>query len=226
MTIQGAPTRAESLVSFIQNRIAAGELKPGDKLGTRQQLQQESGLARGTVIEAVRLLQDRGVITVRPGPGGGLFVAEPSSIVRLGRTLLTVDDDPAGVADAIAVREELEPLVAELAARHRTSADLAELGRLLAVARDAAGDPEGFIRGVWNLHRRIVAIVPNQVLRATYLGLEEYIEHHATRASRSREADNAEYFAQRIAVHEELIRAIESGDPARARAAAVAHAQH
>ena len=73
-------------------------------------------MARGTVIEAVRLLQDRGVITVRPGPGGGLFVAEPSSVVRLGRTLLTVEGDAAGVADAIAVREELEPLVTELAA--------------------------------------------------------------------------------------------------------------
>ncbi|MGV9864756.1 FadR/GntR family transcriptional regulator [Rhodococcus koreensis] len=224
MAIQSTVTRAESLVAHIQDRIAAGELAPGDRVGTRKELQEESGMARGTVIEAVRLLQDRGVITVRPGPGGGLFVAEPSSVVRLGRTLLTVEGDAAGVADAIAVREELEPLVTELAARHRTDADVADLRRLMTVLEDSAGDPEAFIRAVWDLHRRIVAIGPNQVLRETYLSLETYVEQHATRASRERSATNSEYFARRIDVHRALVDAIESGDAAHARAAAQAHA--
>ena len=63
----------------------------------------------------------------------------------------------------------------------------------MTVLEDSAGDPEAFIRAVWDLHRRIVAIGPNQVLRETYLSLETYVEQHATRASRERSATNSEY---------------------------------
>jgi GntR family transcriptional repressor for pyruvate dehydrogenase complex len=42
-------------------------------------------VAPATLTEAVRLLQERGLVTVRPGPKGGIFVARPDPFARLGR---------------------------------------------------------------------------------------------------------------------------------------------
>jgi hypothetical protein len=58
----------------------------------------------------VRLLSDRGSVEIRPGCGG-LFVANPNPVVRLWHTLLTVRQEASTVADAIAVREALEPVI-------------------------------------------------------------------------------------------------------------------
>src|SRR5207248_2246984 len=82
-------------------------LCPGDHLGSRGDLRGETGVARATVNEAIRLLQERRRIVLRPGPGGGLFVAPADPVVRLGRTLLTVLGEPLAVAGAIEVREQL-----------------------------------------------------------------------------------------------------------------------
>ena len=88
----------------------------------------ETGFAYSTVSEAVRLLRDRGVLEIRQGRGGGLFVAEKSPAVRLRHTLLSVSEGASVVADAIELRDHLEILIDTAAARHRSRADIADLG--------------------------------------------------------------------------------------------------
>ena len=53
-------TRAELLATQLEARIANGEFGPGDMIGTMDELKQQSGYARSTVAEAIRLLTDRG----------------------------------------------------------------------------------------------------------------------------------------------------------------------
>ena len=57
---------------------------PGARLGTKVQLREMCEVSVGTFNEAVKLAQSRGYVTSRPGPGGGIFAAEPSAMVRLG----------------------------------------------------------------------------------------------------------------------------------------------
>ena len=49
--------------------IERGELKAGDPLPSESYLQQEHGVARGTVRAAVRLLRERGLVTTAPQRG-------------------------------------------------------------------------------------------------------------------------------------------------------------
>jgi DNA-binding FadR family transcriptional regulator len=220
MVLPAHRTRAEELVFYVEDSIEKRGLRPGDHIGTRADLREQTGVARATVNEAIRLLQERRRIVLRPGPGGGLFVAATDPVVRLGRTLLTVHGEPAAVAEAIEVREQLEPLVAAHAAQYRTAKDGRELKSLITAMRKNLDDVTQFVSVNWDLHVRIAAISPNSVLRGTYVGLYEFVNHVSLVNPQPRDSD---YLEQRLTVHADLVEAILAGDVAAARQAAEAH---
>ena len=220
MALPAARSRAEDVVVYVENAIEQRHLRPGDHIGTRAGLRDETGVARATVNEAIRLLQERRRISVRPGPGGGLCVAAPDPVGRLGRTLLTVHGEPRAVSGAIEVREQLEPLVAVHAAQHRTAKDGRELKSLITAMKKNLDDVAQFVSLNWDLHTRIAAISPNAVLRGTYIGLYEFVNQVSLVNPQPR--DSA-YLAQRLKVHSDLVAAIVAGDITAAQSAAEAH---
>src|SRR4051794_41433642 len=70
--------RAEAVARDLEAEILGGRLAPGARIGTKDDLRHRFGVAVATVNEAVRLLETRGLIEARPGPGGGAFVAASS----------------------------------------------------------------------------------------------------------------------------------------------------
>jgi DNA-binding FadR family transcriptional regulator len=217
------PTRAEQLVDRVEQRIIDEGLAPGAKISTREELRVDSGFARATVNEAVRILRDRGVVNVRPGPGGGIFVALGSHFMRVDRSFIDGTPSVESVADAAAVRQELEGLIAADAARSCSLADSKDLAALLDAIERASGDLPSFIGEVWDLHRRIALIGKNAILKATYLGLVDYVQSHRSSPSQLDDSEPPEYFAFRLELHRELVGAVLSGDPERARLVADRH---
>ncbi|WP_326826454.1 GntR family transcriptional regulator [Streptosporangium sp. NBC_01756] len=64
----------EQLAEILRQRIRAGDLEPRQVLPSESQLQQEHGVARGTVRRAMRALGEQGwTVTIQ---GRGTFVAE------------------------------------------------------------------------------------------------------------------------------------------------------
>ena len=214
-------TRAEHLAADLEARIRAQEDPPGTPVGTIEDLRTESGFARATVSEAVRLLADRGVLTVRPGRGGGLFVADQGPVVRMRRTLLAGADHATEVADAVELRNHLEELIDVGAARTCGASDAEGLRAALRTMRDAA-DWAGFLRANWALHERIAALCPNAMARAVYTGALGHLDATTPRIDAD-DAEVAAYRAQRLQVHADLVEAIASGDAAAVRAAVAAH---
>ncbi len=220
MTLPAQRSRAEDVVVYVEGAIAQRGLRPGDHIGTRADLRDETGVAKATVNEAVRLLQERQRIVLRPGPGGGLFVAATDPVVKLGRTLLTVLGEPLAVAGAIEVREQLEPLVAVHAAEHRTAKDARELKALITAMGKSLDDVSQFVSLNWNLHTRIAAISPNAVLRGTYVGLYEFVNQLSLVNPQPRDVA---YMAERLRVHSELVAAILARDVHAAQQVAERH---
>ncbi|MEV4392537.1 FCD domain-containing protein [Nonomuraea sp. NPDC049607] len=216
---QGALTRAERLAAALDDRIRSRGLTPGEPVGTLESLRAETGLGYATVSEAVRLLRDRGVLEIRPGRGGGLFVADPGPVVRLRHTLLGVAEEPGTVADAIELRDHLEELIDVGAARHRTRRDVADLRRLLRRLRAAPGW-DAFVRANWALHERIAAISPNAMARAVYTGT---LGHLGATSPSPDDAAGAGYREQRYQAHADLVEAIAAGDENAVRAAVARH---
>ena len=59
----------ERVADRIRELIGRGTLKPGDRLPSVRQLHQQLSVSISTVMEAYRLLEDRGLITARPQSG-------------------------------------------------------------------------------------------------------------------------------------------------------------
>jgi len=163
-------------------------------------------------------------VTVRPGPGGGLFAAEPSPTVRLGSAVLALRPGDVTVPHALAVRDALDPLVVDDAVRHATGADVAALTALRDEMRAALGDPEAFLDANWRLHLRMAAISPNPILRSLYAGLMAVVRDRTTRVT-APGPEAAAHLRSRYDLHARLVAAVAAGDTARAAALAAAHHQ-
>lgn len=70
---------ATRIAHRIQEGIVGGRAAPGEVLGSEQQLCQRYQVGRGTIREAARILEFRGVARMQRGPNGGLVVALPDA---------------------------------------------------------------------------------------------------------------------------------------------------
>jgi DNA-binding FadR family transcriptional regulator len=117
----------ERIVGHVRDGILAGRLKPGDRLPPERELVRQFRVGRGAVREAFRILEQSALVHIRPGKGGGAFVAgrPTQAVTRSLSDLLRfggVDLD-----DFVAARVALESLVIDIIASQADTADLARL---------------------------------------------------------------------------------------------------
>ncbi len=207
------PTRPEQAADQLAELAAS--LEPGQRLGTKEDLRTSCGVSVGTFNEALRMVQARGLITVRSGPGGGLFASRQSPMVRLGNSMLSLSDDAASVAEAVRLRNALDPLLVEDAIEHASAHDVAALRAKLDQMKVAASaaDSTTFIRTSWDLHARIAEISPSAILRSLYLNLLEIIDSHLLAVQSVDEQPLPDYVKNRYQLHVDLVDAIADRDP-------------
>jgi GntR family transcriptional regulator, transcriptional repressor for pyruvate dehydrogenase complex len=126
----------EEAVEQIAEKVKSGDIHVGERLPSERELAAQMRISRPTLREAVKLLSEAGVLEVRRGQSGGIFVAselvprellQSSTEVRVGEV--------AGVLEA---RRLLEPRVAQLAAVHAGEEDFAAMQATIDRQRELA----------------------------------------------------------------------------------------
>lgn len=177
-TVSVAGSRAELAANRIV-RLAAG-LATGERIGSKDDLRRLTGVSVGTVNEAIKLAQARGVITSRPGPGGGIFVADPSPLARMNSWFRSAASDSAALPESIAIRDSLAPLLVDEVLAGLTADDLSNLDALaheVTRTRDD-GDVSAFVWAVWNVHERFAQLGRSQLLDSLYLSIMDVGTSH------------------------------------------------
>ena len=205
-------SRAEIAADLVA-RLAA-EAVPGSRLGTKDELRARCGVSVGTFNETLRLLSARGVVTSRPGPGGGLFAAEQAPVTRLAHALLALDASAADVTGALRIRNALEPLLWQDALWHASPADVEHLRGLLIPMRSAAdsADVDAFVRANWRLHAQVADLTPHTLLRSLYVHLLGFVEQHALGVEPRPDVPLDEHIRDRCRLHAALVDALDKRD--------------
>ena len=198
---------AEQLAGEILAYIVDRGLRPGTRLAPERQMLADTGRARGTLREALRLLEGRGVIEVRPGAAGGAFVRKPQP-ADLGAAITTVlRVEGASMVDVLAAREDMEVAALMRAVPRIRPIDLAAMQESVDCLRRHVADRDRFVVEAGRFHAVIHDAAGSPVLR---------ILNEALRATQM--ASTRDYplrYRKRVAdEHQEIIDALVSADAA------------
>src|SRR5260370_26065895 len=109
-------------LSIIHTFMSHGELLPPELV-----MLEKYATGRGTLREALRLLEFQGVISLKPGPGGGPVLQTPSASHLASTLMLLMQLNHAPYQVIVEVRNALDPVISELASTQISDASLAEL---------------------------------------------------------------------------------------------------
>jgi len=101
-------SRAERVAADLEHEILSARLPVGAHLGRRSEIMDRFGISPTVMNETLRILRDRDLVAVRPGPGGGITVASAPPQVRLGALDLSFQTSTPHPLDLFEARLYLE----------------------------------------------------------------------------------------------------------------------
>ena len=202
----------EAIRRALESRIADMNLKPGHRLGLKSALQEEFGVAGPTIDQALQLLVNDGLVSIRRGPGGGVFVERSQPVLRQGSKQLWARDIES-LVENIELREALTGLLGVSAARAkvRDADQLRELGEL-ADAISAGDHSFEHQRMIWRGHRILTDMADNASLRFIYRNLLDAAEALIIQIEFPNAGPGADRERLRRDAHAGLFRAVLAGD--------------
>lgn len=153
MTIPARPQKAAMLLARrIMRDVSRDRLRPGDQLPPEKVMLEKYSIGRGTLREALRLLEFQGIIALRPGPGGGPVLLDPDPTHLASTVLLLMQLKQAPFRTIVEVRGALEPVTSSLAAKRISEESLAELTSAVEDMREALRDQHAFLEANKRFH--------------------------------------------------------------------------
>jgi len=188
-------------------------LRPGDLLNPERTMLDQYQAGRGTLREALRLLEFQGVIHLKPGPRGGPVLQDPDASHLANTLVLLLQLKQAPFRSVIEVRSAMEPMISRLAAERMTDEALEELAGTIDTMRTHLDDQDRFLEAnkrfhdiiAWSSQNSLFGYIVDSlvdILDGTVIGID-YPAH------------------RRIAIlkaHDEILAALTARDPAAAEA--------
>lgn len=157
----------QRVVAQVEEAILSGKIVPGSHLPSERELVDQFGVSRATVREALRVLENQGLISSRPGdPNGATVLAISSSVLARSMTMFA-RRERLELVDLLQFRMFIEGCVCELAATVRTEEQLQVIRDAHQFMREAMsqGD-EPFSEADLAFHLAIAAATGNPLLQA------------------------------------------------------------
>lgn len=218
-------SRPLQVADRIKDWVVERDLKTGARLPNEAAMIAEFGVSKGTVREAMRILEAQGLVVTRTGPGGGSFVGEVTA--ERAKSLLAnyFYFQELSIGDIYQMRKVLEPELAASMAGRLTTAQLRELTEIATrYDRPAASPEEERDQHVASLafHERLAEFAGNPLL-SFCVSFMARILADLTVYRRLYEPHNEELRARGRQFQMDLVAALKRGDAEDARSIMRAH---
>ena len=174
----------DDMVRQVEESILSGEFKPGDKLPPTRKLQTILGASLGSIREALAILEQKGLIRVKKGAKGGIFIKEITTepvAESLGLLIRQMKISPRELAE---FRRTAEAGLIRLVIAKATDKQVNQLQEYLPKYEKCLGrDQEGwkeFLNIEADCRRRLITLARNKVYEAVLLPIHNNIFGYAT----------------------------------------------
>ena len=215
----------QDVVEQIQEAILDGRLATGQTLPAERELKELFGISRGTLREALRVLEQKGLIEIKLGVGGG-SVVKAVDTEQISESLgLLIRSQQVSLNHLAQFREDVEGIVAAHAAENRTAEDIHKLKELLQNAskcvKKGTSRRNAFIDIDKQIHMAMAQITGNPVYISVLHSIHDNIHRYYDRFLSMDRPELEENYDDLC----DLVNAIENGEVKRARNLAKHHVQ-
>ncbi|PWK85645.1 GntR family transcriptional regulator [Lentzea atacamensis] len=211
----------EAVTTDLVGRIVRGDHAPGTSLPPEPALCESFSVSRTVVREAMKVLQEKGLVQVRQG--AGTIVTPPSTWNVLDQLVLgavVAEDETLGVLDDLVVtRRLLESDMAQVAARAADPVTVEALRDLVALMDQVLDDPVAYREHDHAFHDTIMRASGNRIARGVVRALESQVFNTARYMGRT----DRDLCAASNAGHRRICERIAAHDPAGAAEAMFTH---
>jgi len=158
----------EEIVKTIKADIASGKIGSHEKLLSERKLQELFGVGRGTVREAIKILEGMGLLVIKKGRTGGAFLTPNSSQIASESLANLFKVEESNVLAFIEFRKTMEPKIVFNAALNRTDANLLKLKEAINFLGRETRTVELYITATRNFFEAIAESTQNKYVIAFY----------------------------------------------------------
>jgi len=201
-----APKPYDILANQLRESILRGEIAEGESLPTERELVIQTGLSRGSVREALRMLAGEGLVQTRHGRLGGNVVTLPGNDSMASAIMRFVRGRKLSLRTLQETRDAIEPVLARLAAQRRTDEALQELKALHEQLIGAVANLQEFSLANVRWHNAVAKASGNELLA----GLLYSISYGVHVSTSTEEYDTLDTRNEVIRIHGRITDAIEA----------------
>lgn len=208
-------TLQQQIVGQIELLIDDGKLKQGDRLPPERKLAEIFKVSRHSVREAIRTLEEKGVLKSKPGSGTFVMFEDKSSVLEY--IAEVIRKEKTEQKEVFEFRRLLEPQIAGLAAKNATPEDIRRMEMILA-RQKSGGEPEQTRKQDQDFHMVLARATGNKILVEIVELLTEIIDK-----SRIKRLISQKRYKKSVAGHSRILEAVMAGDEELARQSMMSH---
>lgn len=214
---------SEAIFEQIKNLIISGRLKPGERLPSERDMMDMLGRSRPPIREALRMLENAGLVRTIPGSGGAVVqTLSTTSVEQPLANMLALNQ--ISKEELLEYRRLNDVTFAGWAAERRSEADLQDIKANIEKMATVLDDLEGFIPCDIEFHKLIAAAGKNTFAKIVTAVISASVMNMLNTSFADVEEKQGRWQRENVLrVHRKIYEAIKNGDSEAAREATREH---